>query len=83
MEAAEYVARDVYEYLKGIDYQTYFESVGGGPGGMKRGGSEKGEMFEFSKQSATAARKKLKEFLALMPVEQVEAAQQQVDVLPF
>jgi hypothetical protein len=82
-EAADYVARDVYEYLKGIDYQTYYESVGGGPGGMARGGSGQAELFEYSMRSAGAARRKLQEFLALMPADQLEAAEQQVATSPF
>lgn len=82
-ERAEYVARDVYEYLKGIDYQTYYESISGGPGALARGGSGQAELFDYSLRSASAARKKLKEFLSLMPREQVEAAQQQAEVLPF
>jgi hypothetical protein len=40
-------------------------------------------MFEYSQQSAVAAGLKLKEFLKLMPYDQLEAAQQQVDTMPF
>lgn len=80
-ETADYVARDVYEYIKGIDYQTYYDSVGGAMG--VRGGSGQKELFDYSQQSAAAARKKLDEFLALMPRDQVEAAQQQASTLPF
>lgn len=76
-EKADFVARDVYEYLKGIDYQTYFESVGGS-GRMSNGGQQAKEMFEYSENSAKAAQKKLEEFLSLMPADQLEAAKQQV-----
>jgi len=70
------VARDCYEYIKNIDYQTYYESVGGTPG--TRGGSAQKAMFEFSLKSASTARLKLTEFLALMPKDQLDAAKQQV-----
>lgn len=80
-ETADYVARDVYEYIRGIDYQTYYDSVGGAMG--VRGGSGQKELFDYSQQSAVAAGKKLEEFLALMPRDQVEAAQQQASTLPF
>jgi hypothetical protein len=76
-EKADFVARDVYEYLKGIDYQTYFESVGGS-GRMSNGGQQAKEMFEYSENSAKAAQKKLDEFLSLMPEDQLDAATQQL-----
>ena len=79
---ADMVARDVYEYVKGIDYQTYYDSVGGG-GSKSKGGSGEKELFDYSQKSAGAARRKLKEFLALMPRDQVEAAEQQANTLPF
>ena len=82
-EAADQVARDVYEYVKGIDYQTYYESVGGGMGSKSRGGSREKELFEYSLQSAEAAAVKLKEFLALMPRDQVEAAELQANTPIF
>lgn len=67
-EAAEYVARDVYEYIKNIDYQTYYDT----PNKSSK------ELFTFSQKSAAAADSKLKEFLSLMPKDQVEAAQEQI-----
>lgn len=76
-ERADFVARDVFEYIKGIDYQTYFESVGGS-GKLSTGGQQAKEMFEYSENSAKAAQKKLDEFLSLMPADQLEAAQQQL-----
>ena len=78
--AADVLARDVYEYVRGIDYQTYYDSISA-PG--SRGGSAKRELFEYSLKSAGAARAGLAAFLALMPREQVEAAQQQVASAPF
>ena len=80
-ETADYIARDVYEYIKGIDYQTYYDSVGGAMG--TRGGSKEKELFEYSQQSAVAAGKKLSEFLALMPRDQIEAAVDQANAMPF
>lgn len=82
-EAADRVARDVYEYVKGIDYQTYYESVGGGRGSRAGGGSGEKELFEFSQRSAAAAAQRLADFLALMPRDQVEAAKQQAGVPAF
>jgi hypothetical protein len=79
--AADEIARDVYEYVKGIDYQIYFDSVGGNVG--NRGGSGQKDMFSYSQKSAVAAGLKLKEFLKLMPYDQIEAAQQQVNTSPF
>jgi len=67
-EAAEYVARDVYEYIKNIDYQTYYDT----PNKSSK------ELFDFSQKSAAAADGKLKEFLSLMPRDQVKAAEDQI-----
>lgn len=79
-QAAE-VARDCYEYVKEIDYQNYYDSMGGAPG--KRGGAAQKDLFEFSLRSAAAAQRKLQEFLALMPRDQLDAAKQQVEASPF
>jgi hypothetical protein len=67
-QRADTVGRDVYEYLKGVDYQTYFESRIGS------GGDQTKEFFEYSTSSAKAAAVKLDEFLGLMPDDQLEAA---------
>ena len=80
-EKADSVGREVYEYIKGIDYQTYYESLGGSMG--SRGGQALKEMFEYSTNSASAAQRKLEEFFNLMPQEQYEAAMQQVTTSPF
>lgn len=70
-QRADALGRDVYEYLKGVDYQTYFESrVGRG------GGEREREFFEYSTSSAKAAVGKLEEFLRLMPEDQLEAAKE-------
>jgi hypothetical protein len=74
------VARDAYEYVREIDYQTYFDSLGA-PG--TKGGTGQKDLFDFSLRSAKAARDKLTAFLALMPADQVEAARGQAAVLPF
>ena len=79
--AADSVARDAYEYIKGIDYQTYYESVGGSRG--SRGGRAEKDLFDYSLRSVAAAQDKLREFLALMPRDQLEAAMQQVASTPF
>jgi hypothetical protein len=67
-QQADEVGRDVYEYLKGVDYQTYFESRIGS------GGDQTKEFFDYSTSSAKAAATKLDEFLRLMPDDQLEAA---------
>ncbi len=77
VEKADTVARDVYEYLKGVDYQTYYESISM----TSPGGKEMKEMFEYSSNSAIAAKGKLAEFLSLMPAEDLEAAKQQVSYM--
>lgn len=74
IEKADTIARDVYEYLKGIDYQTYYDSVATRG---SRGGQELKEMFDFSSKSAAAAQSKLEEFLKLMPQEELAAAKSQ------
>lgn len=72
-EAADYVGRDVFEYIKNIDYQTYYDSPN----------SAQSRLSEFSSKSAAAAEMKLQEFLMLMPRDQREAAEQQLATLPF
>ena len=61
----------MYEYLKGIDFQTYFESRVC----SSMSGEQSKEFFEYSTSSAKAAAGKLDEFLRLMPEDQLEAAQ--------
>jgi A/G-specific adenine glycosylase len=78
IEKADAIARDVYEYLKGIDYQTYYDSIGASRG--SRGGQELKEMFDFSSKSADAAQSKLEEFLKLMPKEELAAAKSQANI---
>lgn len=64
-QIAEFLARDVYELVRQVDYNQYYESVG------KQNDQRH---YEFSLSSAKAAQVKLKEFLTLMPPDQVEAA---------
>jgi hypothetical protein len=52
-EAAEAVARDVYEYLKQIDYQQYYDSMGR-PGSV--GGQNQQQFYDFSLQAVKAAK---------------------------
>ncbi|KAK9810206.1 hypothetical protein WJX72_006642 [[Myrmecia] bisecta] len=79
-ERAESTARDVIEYINSIDSNKYFDSMGT-PG--SRGGAIEKQATAFSLQSTKAAEAKLKEFLAFMPREDLEAAQQQASALPF
>jgi len=76
VQEAEFVARDVYELVKQIDYQQYYDSIGRGGGS---GGRNEKEFYDFSLKAARAASAKLKEFLKYMPADQLEAAQQIVN----
>jgi hypothetical protein len=77
--AAEAVGREVYEYVEQMDYNRYFEAM---PGGTRSGAVAK-QYNDFSLKATKTAQIKLREFLALMPREQLEAAQQQVNSTPF
>lgn len=47
------------------------------------GGAAEAQYLDFSTKSAAAAAGKLRQFLALMPADQLEAAQQQLATSPF
>ena len=131
MERAEALGRDVYEYVKQIDYDQVWGAVGGGVElpwrallvilqsstaqlasiamvyalkptillplrmctfrpqyfesmrGAPRDGGVTKQYYDFSLNSAKAAQTKLREFLALMPAEQREAAETQLASMPF
>lgn len=68
---AERIAFDLLEYLDQINYNKYYESMGA-PG--TRGGEKEKLFSDFSSQSIKAAQGKLKQFFALMPADDVEAA---------
>ena len=72
------VARDAIEYVASIDYNSYFESVGGT--GLKGGAREKA-FADFSSKAATAAKGKIQAFLEAMPREDYDAAKAQVEAL--
>ncbi|KAL4424061.1 hypothetical protein ABPG75_001362 [Micractinium tetrahymenae] len=78
-ERAAAVGREVYEYVLQIDYDQYFETMSG----ARRDGRTQQQYYEFSLNSARAAQAKLREFLALMPADQREAAATQLASLPF
>lgn len=73
-EKAAQVAAELVEYLQQIDYNKYFDAVPQ----AEITGSQQAEFVKFSSNSLLAAQKKLKEFLALMPYDQLGAAKQQV-----
>ena len=79
-DEAELLAYSILEYIAQADYNNYFADMGT-PGA--RGGKKEQQFVDFSLQSIKAAQAKLKKFLALMPIEDVEAAQQQVASSPF
>ena len=54
-----------------IDYNQYYDSMRVADGEQQR------QFYDFSLQSARVAQAKLREFLALMPADQVEAAREQ------
>ena len=70
-EAVQELARDAIEYVASVDYNSYFESVGGS--GL-RGGTREAAFADFSTRAADAAKAKIAAFLALMPADAVEAA---------
>ena len=72
------VARDAIEYVASIDYNSYFESVGGA--GL-RGGAREKAFADFSAKAARAAKGKIRAFLEAMPREDYEAARAQVEAL--
>ena len=79
-DEATTIGSDLKDYIAQIDYQKYYDAMGA-PGA--RGGQREAEFAEFSLQAVRAAEKKLAELLALMPREDLEAAQQQANVTPF
>lgn len=74
-ERAELLARDIIEYLDGIDYNKYYDAMGR-PG--SRGGDKEKQFSDFSVRAVDAAQGKLKEFFALMPRDAMEAAKEQL-----
>lgn len=78
-EQASAVAREVYEYVLQIDYDQYFESLAG----ARKDGRAQQQYYDFSLNSCRAAQIKLRDFLALMPADQREAAASQLDIAPF
>lgn len=72
------IARDAIEYVASIDYNSYFDSVGGA--GLKGGAREKA-FADFSSKAAAAAKKKIQLFLEAMPSDDSEAARSQVEAL--
>eukprot|EP00241_Pyramimonas_parkeae_P006631 CAMPEP_0114257448 /NCGR_PEP_ID=MMETSP0058-20121206/18738_1 /TAXON_ID=36894 /ORGANISM="Pyramimonas parkeae, CCMP726" /LENGTH=327 /DNA_ID=CAMNT_0001372175 /DNA_START=36 /DNA_END=1019 /DNA_ORIENTATION=+ len=69
-DKANKIAVDFLEYMEQVDYSKYFESVT----------AVNERQINFSTQSVQAAERKLKEFLALMPADQLEAATTQLNV---
>ena len=70
-ERASALARDAVEYVAQIDYDAYFESVGGV--GL-RGGAREKQFADFSAAAARAAVASIDQLLALVPADAVEAA---------
>uniref|UniRef100_A0A7S1X3N2 Uncharacterized protein n=1 Tax=Tetraselmis chuii TaxID=63592 RepID=A0A7S1X3N2_9CHLO len=78
-EAANTLAFDFLEYLQQVDYSKYFENMRT----ATPSGADKARFAEFSLQCVKAAELKLKDFLKLMPAEDLEAAQSQLSANVF
>lgn len=74
------MGRDLQDYIAQIDYQKYYDAMGL-PG--SRGGEREAQFSAYSLQAVKAAQKKLTELLAVMPREELAAAQKQANVTPF
>jgi len=61
------------EYVRTVDYDQYFETVG-----PAQGGKQNDRYVDFSLKALKAAQRDLDEFLALMPREDLAAARQQL-----
>ena len=72
-DRAKKLVPEIIEYISGVDYNTYFDTL------VKPSAKQQLEFGKFSFQSIDAARAELTAFLALMPAEQVQAAESQVD----
>lgn len=67
-EKASKLSFEIYEYVDQADYSRYFENLG------EPSPVQQMEFLKFCLQSIKAARKKVDEFLTLVPKEAVEAA---------
>ena len=79
-DEAMVVGKDLEDFIAQIDYQKYFDAMGQ-PG--TRGGAQEAAFAQYSLQAVTASQKKLAELLALMPRDELAAAQKQAGVTPF
>lgn len=71
---AEPLAAEFLEYLELMDYNKYFDSMPT----RKVTGAENAEFVAFSSKALKSAQARLKSFLALLPSDQLQAAQQQI-----
>ncbi len=62
-----------------MDYNKYFESMRG----ANPSGTQMKAYSDFSRNAAKAAKLKMKEFVALFPADQREAAQNRLSTSPF
>lgn len=68
---ASKISFEIYEYIDQADYSKYFENLG------EPSAAQQIEFLKFCLQSVKAARKKIDEFLALIPKEARDAAASQ------
>lgn len=71
---AEPLAAEFLEYLDYMDYNKYFDAMPT----RKVSGAENAEFVSFSGKALKSAQARLRSFLALLPSDQLQAAQQQV-----
>ena len=64
--------REVVDDLDAINYKRYYSTVGKG----QPSGADQARYADFSGRAARAAQQKLREFLAIMPPEDVRQARQ-------
>ena len=75
--AAKRLAPEIIEYVAGIDYDTYFDTL------VAPSAKQQSEFGVYSRESLQAARERLDKFLALFPADDVEAARERAAAPAF
>ncbi|GIL72878.1 hypothetical protein Vretimale_4549 [Volvox reticuliferus] len=73
---AQELSADLYEYLRSLDYQRYFDAI---PQKVISG-AQNAQYAQFSLSSLQAAQVKLTELLSLVPKDQLQLARDQLAV---
>ena len=77
---AQKLALQEVEYLTDMDYNTFFDAL---PGSKAVPPALQAKFVQFSSSALKAAQSTLRDFLALMPEDQLTAAQQQASYTGF